>query len=310
MSLLLFSSGVAAVEGGALPEKTAHDLQAEVEFGYGHEQYSAPLVRFNDQGPLIEIVGRRQNSGNFRHVSGSAMKHFALSQDFSFQASAALWSRHFPDAADLDVGIFSADGLVRYQWGEASIGFGPSIQQIASGGRHFRDRKAIQLDWTYARENQGYTSIVLEIGDNRHSRRFRELDGRSGLLLLRRQFTELFRGVQEFSWEVGTAREVNRFGYADLANRQFYIRLGAGFETLGLEWNLGGTLQKARFDGPLLDELPARKEVFASADLTLSYAIARDIALRGTFSGYRNRANVVLYDGQFRGNSISLTASF
>ena len=306
---LLAANAFADTEPG-LSDKSPPPYQANAEFGMGHEYYSSPLVRFNDQGPLIEVVGRRHASGDYRHISASFMKDFPLTDGVSLQMSAAMWNRHFPNARDLDIGIVSVDGIVRFQLGQASLGMGPSFQQIASGGRPFRDRASMQLDWTRVKENKGYTSVVVEVGDNRHSEQFRDLDSRSCLALLREQFIAPARGVRELSIEAGMVREINRFGYADLSNLQVYARLNLGFDMLGLDWNLGGTLQKARFDGPLMDELPSREDSFISGDLSVGYTLSKEISLRWTLSGYRNRSNVVLYDGWFRGNSLSLNAAF
>lgn len=291
-------------------EKPANPLQASAEVGYGYEHYSAPLVRFNDQGPVIHLIGRQHASGNFLHVSGWVMRDFSLTDSISFQVSGATWNRRFESTPDLDIGLMSVDGIFRYQWGESSIGFGPSLQTIASGGQHFRNRQSIQLDWTHPEENKGYTSVVLEMGRNQHSNTFRDLDGHSTLLLVRKQITAPLGGIDEVSIEAGIVRELNRHGYDDLSNRQIYGRFGFGFEALGLEWSISATLQKARFDGPLLDALPARRDTFRYGDISASYALSKDISLRASMSAYRNHANIVLYDGQFHGNSISLSATF
>lgn len=308
--LIFFATSALATGVPTSDSQSPNEFNANIEIGYGHEHYSSPLVRFNNEGPVIEVVGRRHTSGDFRHISMSAMKNLNLTSDISVQFSAATWNRNFPNASDLNVGVASVDGLLRFQVGSSSVGLGPSYQHISSGGRSFRDRTAIQADWTLVEKDKGYTSIVLESGENRHSELFRDLDSRSTLLLFRKQFEKPIRGLDSASFEPGIVREINRFGYADLSNRQIYARFGMNFEVLGLDWNLGVTLQQVKFDGALIDELPARKDQFYSADINANYPLSRDITLRWSYAGYENKANVAIYDGTFRGNSLTIIAAF
>lgn len=286
--------------------KNIGDANLQLEASVGRERYSSPLVRFNEQGPLMQIIGRNQLSGNYLHVGGSGMRSFVLTEQLNFQLSGNLMERRFDRAGDLDLGVMSLDGMMHYKLAGATVGLGPSWQRISTGGQHFRERHAVQMDWVRVAEGDGYTSIVAETGLNQHADAFRDFDSRSSLLLVRKQFLKPLRGLDEFSVEVGGVREANRQGNDDLSSRQWYVRMGSEFVALGVTWSLSGTYQRARFDAPTFDGQPARRDTFLSGDLNASYALSKALTLRLNLSQYDNRANLPVYEGTFKGNSLSL----
>lgn len=310
LAVSVFATPCLADSGGneAVDNKAA-DGSFTLEAEYGREWYSSPLVRFNDQGPLMQIVGRNQLAGNYVHLGAFGVRSFVVSENLSFQLSGSLLERRFADASDLDLGMKSIDGLVRYKLGSNSFGLGPSLQRISSGGRHFRERQAVQFDWTHVVEDSGYTSIVAETGNNRHSEAFRDFDSLASLLLIRQQFLKPIRGIDELSFEVGGIREANLQGQDDLSSRQTYVRLSSEFAALGVTWTLSAMVQRARFDASFFDGQPSRRDIFVSGDLSASYPLGQALSLRLSLSRYDNRANVALFDSSFKGNFLSLVYS-
>lgn len=314
--LLIATSRVDAQVSAALPpagtttaatgEPPASMTTFLAELSSGYEHYSSPLVRLSDEGPLVLVEGRSKLVGHYVgvSVSGSHMVNFAGQQ--SVQVNAALRDRNFRHAGDLNFRHGNVDVLYRLPVGTASAGIGAGVQRIAVGGRHFRQRIAAQADLFFQHGQDGYTSIVLDQGNNRHAVDNRELDASAGLALVRRQFTNPRHGIDEFAIEAGVGRERNIRGNHDLSSRQLHLRMNADWQTPGLKWTLSLMLQRSRFEAELLPGMLARVDRFAALDIGVEYTINPHAALRADWSQMINKANTVLYESRYRGGSVTL----
>lgn len=313
--LILCLAGGLAAPGSATaetdePAAAPDPLPVRAEASWGRERYSSPLVRLGDEGVLVTIPGRNSLSGNYGRLAVSAVHSVPFNETLSLQLNGGLESKKFNDAPDLDFAMQSLDAVMRWQLDGSSMGMGPGWQRMAIGGRHFRERRSLQWDWTLPTGDGGYLSLVMDLGQNRHASEFRDLDSLSGLALIRRQFPKPLGGLDEISVEAGAAREINQRGLADLSNTLVYTRLSADWSTWGLSWSAAWTGQYARFDAPLLDELPRRRDHFTALDLSCEHEISPGKSVRLDLSQARNRANVTLYESRFHSAALSLTIAF
>ncbi len=292
--------------GAASPEPPATMTTFLAELSAGYEHYSSPLVRLSDEGPLVLVEGRSKLVGHYvgTTISASHMVNFAGQQ--SLQVNAALRDRNFRHADDLNFRQGNVDVLYRRPVGTASAGIGAGVQRIAVGGQHFRQRVALQADLFFQHGQDGFTSIVIDQGDNRHAFDNRDLDASAGLALVRRQFTNPRHGIDEFAIEAGVGRERNIRGNHDLSNRQLHLRMNMDWHTPGLRWTLALMLQRSQFESALLPGMPARLDRLASLDLGVEYAINTHAAIRADWSQMINKANTALYESRYRGGSVTL----
>jgi hypothetical protein len=166
---------VTAAASPATPADSPNSLTAELS--YGHEHFSAPLVRLANEGPLILVDGRTQLAGSFRGVAVSATRMVNFSDARSLQANASFRDRAFASSPDLNTRQSSLDVMYRAPWQSVSFGVGPSAQRIAIGGSHFRQRLSLQADVFIQHGESGFTSVVIEQGNNRHAVGSQDLDG-------------------------------------------------------------------------------------------------------------------------------------
>ena len=282
-----------------------------VETSFGREHYSSPLVRFSNEGPLIRIDGRNTLAGNYQRLAASGSTGFNLASDLSLQTNGALEEKRFTQAKDLDFRLMSVDAIMRLQLpNNHSLGFGPGIQHINVAGKPFRQRHAVQTDWTKMSPDDGYTTVVIDYGRNRHAQEFKDMDSTSGLALVRRQFLKPLSFLNEIAVEAGVGMENNLNHLDDLSSRQKYARLSSEWNTGSLKWTLGLMTQKARFKAASLDELPVRQDTLSSVDLSCEHALSKDVFIRIDTMRSNNKANSALFESRFNGHSMSLGLNF
>lgn len=309
----MFSVGIAfAAED--IPSQTVPPAPPSVvraEVGHGHEHYSSPLVRFSDEGPLFRIEGRTILAGDYQRVAVNGSTGINISDRLSLQTSGGFEDKRFPIAKDLDFRLYSVDPLLRWQLeNNHSVGFGPGLQRIDVVRRHFRNRQSWQSDWTYINPDSGYVTVVIDYGRNRHAEEFKDLDSTSGLLLMRRQFLNPVRFLNEVAIEAGLGKETNLNQLHELSSRQQYARISTEWDTWALKWGGSFIVQKARFKAASLDELPIRQDVFSALDISCEYSLSKDVFLRIDVSRANNRANSALFESRFNGHSVTIGADF
>lgn len=283
-------------------------LNAEISHGW--ETHSSPLVRIADEGPLIRVLGTQRLASAYDRGAVSGMKTLPLADATSLQLSAAAEEKRFRDARELDFGMQSLDAWLRWPTAAGSLGVGGGLQWMSLGGGAFRRREALMADWTLPAADGGFLGVVLDHGINRHAPDYVDLDSRSTLLLIRRQFPKPLDWIDEISVEAGAQREVNQRGFADLASTAYYARVTTSWPALGLKWAFGLMAQDARFDAALLPGLPARRDTFVAIDASCEYPLGARTALRLDITSARNRANVALYESRFGTASLSLAIDF
>lgn len=274
------------------------------EAGVGHESISAPLVRLDDQAPLVRVEGLSRLSGTHWRGVVSGLREWHLGQT-SLALSARGELRRAPAAPDLDLGIVSVDAMLRHSLVGATVGAGPTLQHFRVAGSRFRDALGVQADAVWSQVDQGHLALFAAAVSQRHGQAFRDLDGRAASLSLQRHVAAPGAGWSALDIELGLGRELNGRGHPEQASRGVHARVSLDRPVGRAELALGLVLQQARFDGALIDGLPARRDRYRAFEFGLGWPLAAGHSLRLDLNLGRNAANLPLFDSRM--HSVALT---
>lgn len=278
------------------------------EVGIGHESISAPLIRIDDDAPVVRIEGLGRLAGPHLAATISGLSDWPLAGGV-FALSGRAEIKRAPTASDLDFGAVSVDTMQRWTLPGVTVGIGPTWQRFRVAGRPFRDAFGLQAELTMAGGDDGHTAAFASLARQRHAPEFADLDALAAAWSLQHRIDRPFGTAGSIDLEIAAGRERNRVGRPEQGSRQQSARVAFEAPAFGLTWSAGLFALRARFDAPLIDGLPARRDRFRALDLGAALDLDQGQVLRLTWTGSRNAANLPLFESRQRQWSVTWASS-
>ncbi|MFO1326621.1 MAG: hypothetical protein U1F56_04615 [Rubrivivax sp.] len=278
------------------------------ELGLGRQSLSAPLVRIDERSPVLRIDGLQRLSGTYLAASLSGLHDLPFAGGV-LALSARADGRHAPVARDLGFAAANADAIVRWPLPGVTLGAGVGLQRLWVAGRPFRRAAPLQAEATLSTPgDDGHLALFASHARQRHPGDFADFDGVASAATLQRRWARPMTGLSAIELEVGVGRERNDAGHADLSEHHRHLRAAVSTALAGVEFTLGHVWQRARFDAPLLDGLPARRDRLHGWDLAAAAELTAGLTLRLEVQRLRNAANLALFDSREQGWALTLAA--
>lgn len=271
-----------------------------LDVGVGWEQLSSPVVRLSPDSTLVRIEGLTRLSGAFARVAAGAMRDWPLGDELRVAISGRIDWKFSPRAHDLRFGFANLDAMVRWPVAGWTIGAGPAWQSVHVAGQRFREVGSLHLDATRVEPGGSYLAVVWEAGRTRHRGDYTDLDSRVMSLSVHRKLKSPGFGLDGLDLDVGARRETNAHGYTDLANRSAYLRVSADRRWAQVTWSLGAMLQRALFDGALLESMAARRDRYLMLDAAAEVSLGPGRTARLEVVSARNAANLAMFENRYR----------
>lgn len=287
--------------------------QISVEAGLGHEQHSSPLMRVSPDGTQLFVAGLNRLASDYGQLALSGVRDWPVGDEARLAVSGhALWKRS-PTAPDLAFGTLSGNLAWRWPRLGGSLGIGPDIQKVDVAGAPFRRAGSLHGDLTWADADGnasgggGFTVLMADVARNRHAPEFADFDSRTTIVSAHRHVGAGLPLVDALDLELGSWRERNAQGFADLSSRGEYARVSADVRRGAWTASVGYARHRVRFDAALLDTQPARRDRIGTVELALQWAWSAEATLSLELTQARNRANLDLYENRFRQAGVTLS---
>lgn len=290
----------------------AQDLPPPVnlEISAGHESITSPVVRIDPNGPLVRIGGLHRLAGNIVRTAAGASRDWNLGNDARFMLSGRVDWKESPTAADLGFGFVNADGMFFLPAGGWNLGAGPALRRLWVAGKPFRDTTGLQANLIRPTPDSGYWGVFADVANHRHHHDASDFDSRAGSLSAQWRGSRPLPGIDAMDLQVGTGRERNAHGFDDLSSRSHFLRLSAETAWAGLDWSTSAMTVQSRFDAPLLDTLPVRRDRFRLVEFSIAYKFGKGHALHLDLQSGRNLSNVALFETRIRYSTLGMTLAF
>lgn len=294
----------------ALSNAQAPSPPATLEASVGHESISSPLVRVSPNGPLLRVEGLFKLSGNFARVAASGAHDWSVAGDGHFVLSGRADWKESPSAPDLGFGFVMADGVLTWPAGGWTMGAGPTVRRLWVAGDFFRDSAGLQANVLKPKPDGGYLGAFGDFAVNRHGEENRDLNNRAGSVSSQWRVIRPGAGIDALDLQAGLGRELNTEGLADLSSRSAFWRLSLEHKIAGLEWSIGAMAVYSRFDAPLMDELPVRRDAFRTLEFGVARRFGKQFAVHLELQSGRNKSNIPLYENRTQLGAVGLSLTY
>lgn len=266
-------------------------------------------MRFAPNEPLLLVGDRNVQEAGFSRWTASGSRTWILEGDTHATASARGEWKRSPSAPGLDYGYVMADAALRTKVLGHVVGFGPSVQRQWVAGTRYRDARGLQADAANIAADGGYSSYYVAASVNRHGPDFSELDSRVAYASYRRHWSNPFARVDGIDFDLGLGLERNRHGYADLDNRNAYLRLAVVKGFAGFKATVAVSAQAARFGAPLMEGLATRSDRYVGYEAIVERDLAPGVTARVEVAGGRNRSSLALFEMRNRQYGVGLSVA-
>lgn len=299
---------VLAQVAGAAPAPSVSNLS--VELGYGHESQSSPLFRVTPEGALVRLEGFDRLAGAHHHGGISGFADWPIGTESRLSLGADIHYKRAPGVRALDFATASLNPMLRTPAAGGFFGIGPNLQQIDVAGERFRSVRGWHADWVLADLAGSNWMLFLDRGRNRHQGDLVDLDSTATLFMLKRRHVEPLPGLDAIDLEFAVGRERNDRGFAELANRNAFLRASVDRKQWGIGWSVGVSRQAAVFDDTALPGLPRRRDRATTLELGAVYEVAPGHTIKLEATGATNRSNQELYENRYRRVSLAYATNW
>lgn len=287
--------------------------QGQIEVGLGGESQSAPLVRIDPQGVLLDLGLRQRLRGEHLRLDLQGLLDSAPADGPDGGPGALLAGsasiKRAPSQPDFDLRVLSLQPSLQRATPLGTFGLGLQWQRIDAAGRFARSTRGVQLSWTQA-QRSGFTTALIDIGRQRQGSAFADLDARSRSWMLQ-QHLQLDRGaIDTLDLALIGARESNLRGFDELSNRSHLVQGTLQGQAAGWRWSAGLAWQRARFDASAFFDDDVQRDHAWMLDGALSHPLGDQLSLRLSATAQVNRSNTRLYDNRYRQWGLALRATW
>lgn len=300
---------LAGVLAAAALATSSQAHQGQIDLGLGGESQSAPLVRIDPQGVLLDLGLRQRLRGNHARVDLQGLLDSTPVDGLGALLAGSASIKRAPSQPDFDLRVLSLQPSVQRATSLGTFGLGLQWQRIDAAGRFARSTRSVQLSWTRA-QHGGFTTALVDIGRQRHGADFSDLDARSRSWMVQQHLALDGGTVDSLDLALIGARDANRRGFADLSNRTRLVQGTLQGRAAGWRWSAGLAWQHARFDASAFADVDRRRDRAWMLDGALSLPLGEPLSLRISAAAQVNRSNTRLYDNRYRQWGAALRAAW
>ncbi len=290
----------AALTGPCASAQAESPLQISSEAGVGYESQTSPLIRLSPQGELISLDGLQRLGGTSYRIGLQTFANWQLGNNWGASLAADFSQKKLPTAPDFDFGMASIQPSMHMAVGTASVGWGGTLQRIDVGGRAFREVRGAQLTWTLPQANANLWMAIADLGSNRHSEAFSDLDSSTASVTVQRHVARPLSGLEGMDIAAFVARERNEKGFVELSHTSAMLSTSIQWQWQDILWTTGASLQQVRFDGTAFAAEPLRMDRATGIELAAEHKLSRRTTVRIEYSEVRNVSSIPLYDNSFQ----------
>ncbi|MDP2242321.1 MAG: hypothetical protein Q8K18_19455 [Burkholderiales bacterium] len=287
-----------------------------LEAGYGYDSNasggpgSTSLILPNGVG--VSISDRFSRSlDNFQHLLASASGSRPISPGVSLFGIASIDTRMYDTESRFDQYSLSASGGLSLLREKNFYRGTVSFNRLYLENDRYRDVASVSGEWQHQLDELQAVNAFVQVSDldyaaanSLRNSNFYTLGGG-----YRRAFIHPWQPLVRANLYLGK-EDVRSGARSDLARDVYGVRLAASFSPVA-KWgiSLGVTYQKSDYAGgdPLpagFTPLPPRKDDYWASDISASYALTRQLSVRGELMLSKNDSNNPLYE--YRRNVASM----
>jgi hypothetical protein len=286
--------------------------QGQIDVGLGGESQSAPLVRIDPQGVLLDLGLRQRLRGEHLRLDLQGLLDSAPAdgpQGLGALLAGSASIKRAPSQPDFDLRVLSLQPSLQRATPLGTFGLGLQWQRIDAADRFARSTRGVQLSWTRAQDS-GFTTALIDIGRQRHGSEFADLDARSRSWMLQQHLQLDSGALNSLDLALIGAREANLRGFDELSNRTQLVQGTLQGQAAGWRWSAGLAWQRARFDASAFFDDDVRRDRAWMLDGALSHPLGDQLSLRLTATAQVNKSNTRLYDNRYRQWGLALRAAW
>jgi hypothetical protein len=200
------------------------------------------------------------------------------------------------EAQSFDQGNFVVSGGVSYFRDKNFYRLTASHSEVSVDYNRFRNIDSLSGEWLHQIDELQTIGPFVQTAQFAYTgnNRVRDAEFHAAGIGYRKAFIGKWQPLLTVS--VNTGKEHNTEGRPDLGREMYGGRVALAI-TPAPKWALsvGSTYQKSRYDGPDALLGTVRRDDYYAADVTASYAYARNLSLRAELLASRNDSNLELY---------------
>jgi hypothetical protein len=298
LAIMLAGSGLTALAQPA-------DSHLQLDVGTGHEAQSSPVFQLSPEGNILYLDGQQGLRGSHLRTSLQGSANWIWEQGISTALAVDATVKRSPSTPDLDFMSFSVQPAIHWPWGNSSVGLGINLLSYDVGGHHFRDSTGIQVDWTQSDEHSLW-GVVAEVSSYTHATEFSEMDAKAASLVVLRQWTNPFPGIEGLDLSAIIAKEVNDHGFHDLSSHSAMVTGSLHWTWLGADCSFGHSWRQAIFEDNAFAGESVRTDRTVMTDLGAQWSLSATHSIRLEYNAVRNASSTRLYDNTFEQWSVIL----